>query len=104
MSNMHLTFKEYLNSKDKLISSLNKKPETVNEYTITKYCKISLGESIKDKTVISLKPNDIIKVKWLHESVEYKRCSSIKIENEKYISYWKPKKIHNWLEKNTKGL
>jgi len=104
MSIKHLTFKEYLNSKEQLIDSLKNEPIAIEEYEVSNYCKISLGESIKDKSVIMLKPNDSIQVEWNYTNKKYPQCLSVMIEGVSYQAYWKDDKIKTWIAKNTKDL
>ena len=102
MSIKHLTFKEYVNSKSILLNGLNKDPIAVTEYVVSKYCKISLGESLLDKEVLSLKPDDILSIKWNYANTDNPKCLSITTESKTFISYWKSAKIKTWLNKNTK--
>jgi len=104
MSIKHLTFKEYLDSKEQLIDSLKNEPIAIKEYVVSNYCKISLGESIKDKNVLMLKPNDTVNVEWNYTDKNAPQCLSVMIENTTYGMYWKNDKITKWIQKNTKDL
>lgn len=104
MSIKHLTFKEYLNSKDQLMSGLVKEPIGIVEYEISNYCKISLGDSIKTKTVTTLKPDDVVSVEWNYTNKKSPKCLSMTLEGVSHNVYWKNEKILKWIEKNTKDL
>ena len=104
MSEKHLTFKEYLNSKEQLIDSLKNEPVGVQNYVVSNYCKISIGESIREKSIMLLKPNDSIQVEWNYSDKESPKCVSIVIEDVSHDVYWKDDKIATWIKKNTKDL
>jgi len=104
MSIKHLTFKEYINSKEQLIDSLKNEPVGVQNYVVSNYCKLSIGESIKDKNIQLLKPNDNIQVEWNYSNKESPDCIAIIIEGKSHDMYWKNEKIATWIKKNTKDL
>lgn len=96
-----LTFSEYISSKEQLLSSLNRNPISIQRYAMTKYAKISIGESLNAKDMFILRPKDIIKVKWEHINEDIK-CLKMIIDGQEYPIYWKDEKVKLWLSKNTK--
>lgn len=105
----NLTFKEYLESKEKLREAIKKTPQQKIEYTVSKYCKLIVGESKDEKEQINLKPNQTIMVEWLYNDIDNPSplrimfegvCTSIDSNN--YGSYWQPQKLQQWLHKNTR--
>lgn len=99
-----MTDEEYNNSKLVLLSQLQKPIIVVNIYKMTKYSKISIGESLNTKDMFILKPNEIIKVKWDLTDNNNPICLVIIINNTEYPVYWKINKILTWIEKNTEEL
>ena len=103
-----LTFKEYLESKERLREAIEKTPKQVKEYTVSKYCKLVVGESKEEKEQINLKPKQKIIVEWLYNDIDNPTVTKITfngvcpdIDSNEYNSYWNPKKLQKWLMKNT---
>lgn len=103
-----LTFKEYLDSKEKLRAAIKETPHQVTEYMVNKYCKLIVGESKDEKEQINLKPNQMITVEWLYNDIDNPTALKIMfegvcsdIDTEEYKSYWQPYKLQKWLSKNT---
>ena len=104
-----LTFKEYLESKERLREAVNNTPKRTANYAITKYCKIAVGESKKDKEYISLKPKQRVQVDWLYESMDTPSVISIRFFNvvgvaadHEFEILWGHDRLDKWLEKNTR--
>lgn len=106
----NLTFKEYLESKERLREAIKKTPQQISQYTVKKYCKLVVGESKNEKEQINLKPNQIITVEWLYNDIDNPVplrimfegvCSNI--DAAEYKSYWQPQKLQRWLSKNTRA-
>ncbi len=104
-----LTFKEYLDSKEKLRFAIKETPQQVTEYMVNKYCKLIVGESKEEKEQINLKPNNKITVEWLYNDIDNPTPLKImfegvcpNIDSEEYKSYWQPHKLQKWLSKNTR--
>lgn len=102
-----LTFKEYLESKEKLKKSVERIPEQTIIYTISKYIRLPVGESKDDKTLISLKPRDRIHIHLIHEQLNSPIVKSIMFEGvtgiddtQKYNIYWSAQKLLYWLTRN----
>jgi len=104
----NLTFKEYLNSKDRLREALKETPQQTKEYVVTKYCKLVVGESKDDKEQINLKPNNKVIVEWLYDDIDNPTITNItfegicdSIDNENHSTYWQTYKLQRWLLRNT---
>ncbi len=104
----NLTFKEYLESKEKLREAIKVTPQQTVQYKVNKYCKLVVGESKDDKEQINLKPNQTIVVEWLYNDIDNPTPLKItfegvcpKIDSLKYDTYWQPHKLQKWLLKNT---
>jgi len=109
MGNNLLTFKQYLESKEKLHEAVKKTPHQTTEYLVSKYCKLIVGESKEEKEQINLKPSHTIIVEWLYNDIDNPTplkitfegvCSNI--DSEEYNSYWQPQKLQKWLSRNTR--
>ena len=103
-----LTFKEYLDSKQRLREAVAKVPNRTAMYTVRKYCKLPIGETKEEKQYINLKPKQQIEVEWLYEDIDDPTIVAIRFVNvtnilneSKYSSFWAGKKLLKWLEKNT---
>ena len=61
-----LSFKEYLESKEKLREAVDNVPQRTAEYTLRKYCKLVVGENKESKIYVPLKPKQKVLVEaWL---------------------------------------
>jgi hypothetical protein len=107
MMDTNLTFKEYLQSKEKLREAVQETPHTKKEYTVTKYCKLVVGESKDEKEQVNLKPNNKVIVEWLYEDIDAPTvvnimfegvCDEVDAENHK--TYWQSYKLQRWLLRN----
>ncbi len=103
----NLTFKEYLESKEKLREAIAITPKQTVQYSVGKYCKLIVGESRDLKEQINLKPNQTIIVEWLYNDIDNPTPLSITFEGvcpitdaNEYNSYWQPQKLQKWLLKN----
>ena len=63
-----LTFREYLDSKERLLAAITENPKQVLEYNVSKYCTLIVGEK-DNKHYIPLKPKQTIFVEWLYNDV-----------------------------------
>ncbi len=103
-----ITFKEYLDSKDKLLSALKESPVRIATYTIKKYCKIPVGESKNEKQYVALKPKNNVIVEWKYDDVDAPLPLSIQFDNvknvsdEKHNTFWTSERLQKWLIRNTK--
>lgn len=100
----HLTFKQYLESREQLLKAIENTPITILEYDIRKYCTIPIGESSDEKQLISLKPKNKIIVEWNYENIDNPQPVSIKfpgineeIEDEQFSTFWTGQKLNKWL-------
>ena len=105
----HLTFKEYLESKERLSEAVENTPKQTTTYDVTKYCRLVVGESKDDKTTISLKPKNRIIVEWEYLSIDNPTPLSIKFDGAKdvdpfndHTTFWQGKKLQTWLWRNTR--
>lgn len=106
-----LTFKEYLESKEQLRKAIEKTPQQVVEYSVRKYCKLSVGESKGDNESVNLKPKNKIQIEWLYEDVD--NPTPIKLwfdgvkdvgESDEFSTYLTGSNLIKWLQRNTKEL
>lgn len=102
-----LTFKDYLDSKEKLREAVTKTPQRSAIYNVRKYCKLIVGESKEDKSQVALKPNQKICVEWLYTDVDNPTVVSMTFEGVKeieaeqqYETYWDGTKLMKWLNHN----
>jgi hypothetical protein len=103
-----LTFKQYLESKEKLREAIANTPVSIVEYEIKDYCSIHLGEDKQDSTSVSLKPKYVITVEWLYEDLHNPTAQSITIsgatvdDSESFTTFWSSQKLQRWLARHSK--
>lgn len=103
-----LTFKQYLESKDRLREAANNVPQHTATYDIRKYCKLVVGESKDEKEYIKLKPKNTVIVEWKYDDVDNPTVLSICFEgteapqNQQYNALWSGERLVRWLERNAK--
>lgn len=98
-----LTFKDYMNSKEKLRQAIAETPVASSTYVVKKYCKLRLGESTETRQEISLKPKQRIVVEWRYDDIKNPEPESISfndISPDEYDVYWSGAKLTDWLSKN----
>ena len=101
---MNLTFKEYLESKERLREAIAQTPTRTVEYFVRKYCKLPVG-SKTEKAFISLKPKEKIIVEWLYEDINNPKPVIIIVEeSNEHTTYWQGWKLEKWLMCNTKEI
>ena len=99
-----LTFKEYIESKEKLRRAIQETPVASTYYVVKKYCKIRIGESREYRSEVALKPKQTIIVEWRYDDINNPNPISITLDDisqEEKPIYWSGQKLKNWLSKNT---
>ena len=103
-----ITFKQHLESLQKLREAVLKTPQRIAEYSVRKYCNLSVGESKETKQVITLKPKNKIIVEWLYTNVDNPTIVNIRFDGPKDIlsedtfeMHWDGIKLQKWLNRNT---
>ncbi len=103
-----LSFKEYYDSKKKLLSACDTVPRIRAEYKVTKYCKLPVFESVQEdeRVYVSLKPKDIIEILWekANEFDDYPTVKGIILVSEdgkQVYPCWSNNKFHKWVESST---
>lgn len=99
---INLSFKDYLDAKERLKLAGESCPRTKKLYEVRKYCKLPLLESIHEdeKHYITLKPKDKIEILWEYESIENPSPKQITLTfDEDQIMYfaWSEAKIKKWI-------
>lgn len=104
-----LTFKEYVESKERLREAVKNTPQQEVQYTVRKYCKLVVGESKDEKEQINLKPNQTITVSWLYENFDNPTPLSItfngvkSVDSEQVFSTsWAGFRLERWLMRNAR--
>lgn len=98
-----ISFKEYVESKRKLLEAVKETPIASLTYSVKKYCKIRVGESKEDRQEIALKPKYKMIVEWRYDDINEPEPVSVIIEDlgpEEYDIYWNGLKLKEWLNKN----
>ena len=98
-----LTFKQYVESKERLKRAIQETPIVSTNYTVKKYCKIRYGESKDARQELALKPTQEIVVEWQYEDIKNPEPVSITFPDfspEENEVYWSGKKLKEWLHKN----
>jgi hypothetical protein len=106
-----LGFKDYYESKDKLLAACDDAPRIRTEYILTKYCKFPIFESLEEdeREYIAFKPKDVIEILWERSSEidEYPAAKCIILiseEGREVFPCWNNNKLHNWVNRNTNEL
>lgn len=94
-----LTFKEYYESKQKLIKESDEVIRFFTTHDVYKYCKVPflLEET---KTYLSFKPKDNILVEWERNNGIISPIG-FKINDKQYAPTWNSKKMKSWVETST---
>ena len=108
---MKLTFKEYLDSKHRLLEAISRSPVQRATYDVTKYCKLAVIDE-DNKITILLKPKQQVIVEWKYEDLNNPTPVNLRIEDVKnpeigemsYLTNWKGMKLREWLKKNTSEI
>lgn len=108
---MKITFKQYLESKKKLVEAIKRSPIQRQHYEITKYCKLAVLENVEDdiKITLLLKPKQELIIEWMYETIDNPKPVSIRVLDNKnpiisekeFFTNWKNEKVKEWLSKNT---
>jgi hypothetical protein len=100
----HITFKEYLASKERLYEAIKQTPVRVVEYNVQTYCKLPVGPNKEEKEYLSLKPKQVLIVEWLYTDFNNPSPTHVMLKDSTHTSstYWSGKKLEKWLMKNTK--
>lgn len=105
---MKLNFKDYYQSKKKLLEAIDSSPKVRLKYKLDKYCKLPLHENVdSDKKIYyALKPDDVVEIIWEYDSPDNPtvRCIKILESGETYFPVWHSTKIFNWTLKNTNEI
>lgn len=104
-----LSFKEYLDSKEKLREAVRNIPHRTAKYSVRKYCKLPIGESKEDEIFVNLKPKQTVLVEWVYDDPTNPSIANIKFENvkdfecdEEHQTFWEGVKLQKWLLRNTR--
>ena len=104
-----ITFKEYLESKEKLRQAISESPVYTATYSVKKYCKIPVGESKETKEYVALKPKQKVIVEWKYDDIDNPDIISLRFENVKdiateelYEMFWTGTRLQKWLTTNTR--
>jgi hypothetical protein len=91
-----LSFKEYYESKDRLLQASKDVPRVITEYIVKKYCKVPIvAESTKE--YISLKPKDVIKILWeFHDLNSLPLAKTVYFGDAKHTPAWSSDKLKRW--------
>lgn len=102
---MKFDFKQYYDSKMKLLEAVDSSPRIKLKYKLTKYCKIPIFETIETntKTYLSLKPDDELEVLWEYDSPDNPTIKFLKFHNtdNPIFPAWSSPKMFSWLLNNT---
>lgn len=105
---MKLEFKQYYESKKKLLEAVDSSPRTKVSYKLQKYCKVPLYEKVDsvDKIYYALKPDDTVEILWEYDTLNTPTVRYIHIveAEQTFIPAWNSSKIFSWLMNNTKEL
>ena len=104
-----LTFKQYLDSEEKLKKAIENTPTTVIEYEVYKYCTLTVGETEDEKIAISMRPKNKILVEWRYDNITAPTPTFIQFDgakdiesDEKYSTFWSGAKLQKWLSRHAK--
>jgi hypothetical protein len=102
-----LTFKQYLASKEQLLKAIENTPVAIVEYSVKKYCSLTIGETEEEKQLVGLKPKNKIIVEWQYDNVDDPTPKSITFDGVKGIdegevcsTFWSGSKLTKWLARH----
>ena len=105
---MKLTFKDYYESKMKLIEAVDLSPRVKLQYRLTKYCRVPVYEQVdsNERVYFSLKPDDKVEILWEYDTLDAPTVRYIRIVETKqtFIPAWNSGKMFNWVVNNTDEL
>lgn len=105
---MKLTFKDYYESKMKLIEAVDLSPRVKLTYKLNKYCKIPVYETVdsNEKEYVSLKLDDEVEILWEYDTPDAPTVRYIRIIEtmQTFIPAWNSGKMFNWVVNNTDEL
>lgn len=105
---MKLEFKQYYESKMRLLEAADSSPRVVLHYRLKKYCKVPIHEKIdsNEKLYFSLKPDDELEILWEYDTPETPTVRYIRIleTGETVFPVWNSGKIFNWILNNTEEI
>ena len=104
-----ITFKEYLESKEKLRQAISESPIRTATYIVNKYCKLPVGETKEEKQYVPLKPKHKIVVEWKYDDIDNPNLIEMRFEDvknvdssEAFSTLWTSERFQKWLLKNTR--
>ena len=104
MTNNVLSFKEYVDSKSRLVSALQEDPYQILEYTATKYVKLKVA----DGEEIAIRPNYHFIVEWVHKGEKPVAVNIVLTAQDVKRSIQLDEKEHSsfdrWIRTNTKQV
>ena len=105
---MKLDFKQYYESKMKLLEAVNTSPKIKLKYKLTKYCKIPVYETVdsSEKIYLTLKPDDVVEILWEYDTPDHPTVKCMQLLGNSSILFpsWNSTKIFNWSINNTLEL
>lgn len=103
-----MDFKQYYDSKIRLLEAVDSSPKVKLRYKLKKYCKVPMLKEVdsRDKNYVSLKPDDVIEILWEYDSPDNPTVRYIKVlgENDTYFPFWNSSKIFTWALSNTEEI
>lgn len=94
-----LTFKEYFESKQRLLENVATTVKFSTSHNVYKYCKVPFMLS-EGKTYVSFRPNDTIIIEW-ERTGEVIKPLQFFISETLYIPVWNAEKMKSWVEQST---
>lgn len=105
---MKIDFKQYYESKIKLLEAVDSSPRVKLQYKMRKYCKIPLHENVSsdDKIYISLKPDDVIEILWEYDTPDTPTVRYVKLMEDEKILFpaWNSPKMFNWVMSSAREI
>jgi hypothetical protein len=102
---MKLDFKQYYESKMKLLEAVNTSPKIKLKYKLTKYCKLPVYETADsaNKIYLTLKPDDVVEILWEYDTPDHPtvKCMHLLDNSDILFPSWNSTKIFNWSLNNT---
>lgn len=95
----NLSFKQYYESKQRLLLEATSVVKFKTVHDVYKYCKVPFSLE-ENKTYISFKPKDVIIVEW-QRSGDNIIPLNIEINKQIYVPSWNDKKMKTWVETST---
>ena len=97
----------FIDSKNQLLDIIQRDPIHGVSYTVSKYCRVPVGETKNDKQYVQLKPKQTLTINWQYTNDLSEPPTPVDItfnfmvENNTHRMFQTGAKLRKWLSTNT---